>query len=47
MRDRSPEPPRVGDRAPAFDLPALDGGRVGVPPADGRIVLLSFLRHAG
>jgi len=39
--------PGVGDPAPAVDLVALGGGRVRVPDPGGRVVLVSFLRHAG
>lgn len=47
IMNQQPVPARVGDPAPVIDLPTLDGGRVRVPPDDGGVVLLSFLRHAG
>jgi len=38
---------RVGDEAPALELPALAGGRVRLAELRGQPVLVSFLRHAG
>lgn len=40
-------PPVVGDRAPALELPDLDGDVVSLAGLGGRAVLVSFLRHAG
>lgn len=42
-----PLPPRVGDTAPALDLPDLAGERRRLEDLRGRAVLLVFLRHAG
>lgn len=42
-----PQPPNVGDAAPHFDLPDIDGGRVRLSELRGRPVIVSFLRHAG
>ncbi len=47
MRSGRTAPPEVGEPARPLDLPRLGGGRVRVPDPEGRIVLLSFLRHAG
>ena len=38
---------RVGDRAPDFALPTLDGEPVALGDLRGRPVLLVFLRHLG
>jgi peroxiredoxin len=42
-------PPEVGDPAPTFTLPTLDGGLIALEDAlrDGRFLLLVFLRHPG
>ncbi|MDH4176774.1 MAG: hypothetical protein OEV72_04270 [Thermoleophilia bacterium] len=40
-------PPRPGDLAPPLELPSIDGDVVGIADLRGRVVLASFLRHAG
>jgi peroxiredoxin len=43
----SPEPPRIGDPAPDLALPTLDGDDFRLERLRGRVVIVSFLRHAG
>ncbi|HVL98730.1 MAG TPA: hypothetical protein VM324_05510 [Egibacteraceae bacterium] len=40
-------PPQVGQPAPRLELPTLTGERVELAGLRGRLVLVSFLRHAG
>jgi peroxiredoxin len=40
-------PPRVGEAAPELALPTLDGEPFRLERLAGRVVVLSFLRHAG
>jgi peroxiredoxin len=40
-------PPKVGDPAPDLALPTLDGDEFRLQRLQGRVVIVSFLRHAG
>ncbi len=46
MVQRPPVPPRVGDVAPALELPTPEGQQVSLRDYLGRPLLLSFLSHA-
>ena len=39
--------PQVGQAAPALSLPTLDGRQADLSALRGRLVMVSFLRHAG
>ena len=38
---------KIGERAPDFRLPSLDGGTVALSDLRGQTALLVFLRHLG